>query len=656
MKLIFCLLTVFIISSVSLAQSVSLRGQVTDQNGAIITKARVTLDGPSGLVKTGATDDRGGYSFTELAPGDYSVMASAPNLALLEPAKITLKSGVQTLNLQLSVVIAEQNVNVQESIAPAVTTDSANNASAVVLRDDDLKSLGDSAEDLQEDLLALAGPSAGPGGGAIFIDGFSGGQLPSKESIREIRINQNPFSPEYDKLGFGRIEILTKPGTDKFRGTVFYNFAHHFWNSRNPYAQKKAPFLLQEYGGNLSGPLNKRASFFLDVRRDEVDNGSIINTITLDPQTLGVVNPFTDTPKTPQRRISVNPRVDYQLNDRNTLALRYVYLHSDVRDAGLGGFNLASRGYHVLGENQTVQLTETAALGASVINETRFQFFHANPETIANALAPAIQALGSFNGGGAQVGHSFNGQNSYEFQNYMSVARKSHYWKFGVRLRGETVESASPQNFDGAFTFGGGDAPVLDSNNQPVLDSSGKLLLSPITSIERYRRTLLFQRFGLTPLRIRELGGGATQFSINAGNPALSASQFDIGLFVGDDWRVRPNLTLSLGLRNETQTNIHDWRDVAPRIGIAWAPGAGGKNSRPKTVIRAGFGIFYDRFILSNTLTALRYNGVVQRQLVVANPDFFPAIPALSSLAGFQPTQTIQQVSDRLRAPYIMQS
>src|SRR5499427_3260846 len=656
MKLIFCLLTVFIFSSVSLAQSVSLRGQVTDQNGAVVPKARVTLDGPSGLVKTAASDDRGGYSFTELPPGDYSLTASAPNLALLEPVKITLKSGVQTLDLQLSVVITEQNVNVQENTAPAVTTDSGNNASALVLRGDDLKALGDSEEDLQADLLALAGPSAGPGGGAIFIDGFSGSQLPSKESIREIRINQNPFSPEYDKLGLGRIEILTKPGTDKFRGTVFYNFAHHFWNSRNPYAQEKAPFLLQEYGGNLSGPLNKRSSFFLDIRRDAVDNGSIINAITLDPQTLGVISPFTGTPKTPQRRISVNPRLDYQLNDRNTLTLRYVYQHSDVRDAGLGSFNLASRGYHVLGDNQTIQLTETAVLSVSVINETRFQFIHTNGETIANTLAPAIQVLGSFNGGGAQVGHSFNGQNNYEFQNYISVARKSHYWKLGVRLRGEMVDNTSPQNFGGTFTFGGGDAPVLGGNNQPVLDSSGKVTLAPITSIERYRRTLLFQSLGFTPSRIRELGGGATQFSINAGNPASSASQFDVGLFVGDDWRVRPNLTLSLGLRYETQTNIHDWRDVAPRIGIAWAPGAGGKHSRPKTVIRAGFGVFYDRFAFSNTLTALRYNGVVQRQFVVANPDFFPTIPSLSSLADFQPTQTIQQVSDKLRAPYIMQS
>src|SRR5262245_57632428 len=177
MKLIACLLAVFIVSSPSLAQTASLRGQVTDQNGAVIPKAKVTLNRPSGLFKRATTDDRGGYSFTELSPGDYFVTASAPSLTLPGPVKITLKSGIQTLNLQLSVVIAEQKVNVQENTDPSVTTDSSNNASAVVLRGDDLKSLGDSAEDLQADLLALAGQSAGPGGGAIFIDGFSGGQL-----------------------------------------------------------------------------------------------------------------------------------------------------------------------------------------------------------------------------------------------------------------------------------------------------------------------------------------------------------------------------------------------------------------------------------------------------------------------------------------------
>src|SRR5436853_99303 len=141
---------------------------------------------------------------------------------------------------------------------------------------------------------AIAGPAAGPGGASVFIDGFSNGQLSSKESIREIRINQNPFSAEYDRVGTGRVEILTRPGTNQFHGSGFFNFGNDFWNSRNPYASEKAPFLLKEAGGNLSGPMGKGASFFADLRRDAVDNGAIINGTILNPATFGIINPFTD--------------------------------------------------------------------------------------------------------------------------------------------------------------------------------------------------------------------------------------------------------------------------------------------------------------------------------------------------------------------------
>src|SRR5207248_679342 len=146
------------------------------------------------------------------------------------------------------------------------------------------------------------------------------------------------------------------------------------------------------------------------------------------------------------------------------------------------------------------------------------------------------------------------------------------------------------------------------------------------------------------------------QFSINTGNPFISGSQFDVGAFAGDDWKARPNLTVSMGLRYETQTNIHDWRDFAPRVGIAWAPGSKSAKGNPKSVIRAGFGMFYDRFSLSNTLIALRYNGVVQQQFVITDPDFFPIVPPISALTGTSSPSTIQQVSPALRAPYLMQS
>jgi hypothetical protein len=637
----------------ALGQTGSLRGQVTDQNGAVVAGAKVNARSANGQTRTVTTDNSGVYSFANLPSGDYTIEASAASLVLQEPVKITLKAGGQTLNLQLAVFIPEQSITVQENNR-TVSTDSNSNASAQVLKGEDLDALGDSPEDLQEALLALAGPSAGPSGGQIFIDGFSGGQLPSKDSIREIRINQNPFSPEYDKLGFGRIEILTKPGSAKFGGSAYYNFANQFWNSRNPYAAQKAPFMLHEYGGNITGPINKRASFFLDVRRDDIDNGSIVNAVVLDPQTLAVTS-FTNAPVTPQKRFGFNPRVDYQINQKHTLVARYAFTHSDIRDAGIGGFNLSSRGIELRNTSHTLQLTETAVLNTTTINETRFQASHYVNETIPNSSDPALSVLGSFNGGGAQTGHASSTQDSFELQNNTSIVAGKHFWRFGARLREDKVSNISPQNFGGSFTFGGGNALVPSVVNSSSCSVPANPALVAITSIERYRRTLIFQGLGCLPAQIRALGGGATQFTINAGNRAISGSQFDIGLFVSDDWRVSPALTFNWGLRYEAQSNISDWRDFAPRLSLAWAPGANAKK-KLSTVIRAGFGIFYDRFALANTLAAERYNGIVQQQYVVTNPDFFPTVPPASVIAAFQAPQTIQQISPTIRAPYIMQS
>jgi hypothetical protein len=128
---------------------------------------------------------------------------------------------------------------------------------------------------------------------------------------------------------------------------------------------------LNELSGNLSGPFNKRASFYFNVQKEWVDNGSVINAVTLDPQTL-VAGPFTDVFLANLNRTVLSPRVDYQLNANNTLVFRYAFNRDDIQNLGIGSFNLVSRGYHGDNRSQTVQVTETAVLGASVVNETRF--------------------------------------------------------------------------------------------------------------------------------------------------------------------------------------------------------------------------------------------------------------------------------------------
>ncbi len=640
----------------------SLRGTITDESGALVPGAKVTATGPASVAKLTTSGSDGTYVMNGLAPGKYTVVATSPGLTQFQPVTVDLSTASTSVNIQLRVAVEKQEVTVEAESGPTVTTDPSNNAGALVLRGDDLQALSDDPDDLQSDLQALAGPAAGPNGGQIYIDGFTGGQLPNKDSIREIRINQNPFSPEYDKLGFGRIEILTKPGTDKFRGQTYFNYGDDIFNSRNPYASQKAPFNLKEFGGNLSGPISKKASFFFDVDDRLINNSAVIDAVTVDTTTLGI-NPFTQVLLTPFRRLRVSPRVDYQLNANNTLIVRYGYTRNSQDNAGVGGFTLPSAASNNLSTDQTLQVTETAVLSAKVINETRFQLFHTYASQLALSDQPAISVLSAFNAGGAQVGHTLDNETHYEIQNYTSIASGTNSWKFGGRLRAVDLTNTSPQNFGGGFSFAGDYAPILDANGNPV---DPGVVCDPtvpnpgcqnLTSIQRYQRTLMLEAAGYTPAQVAALGGGASQFSINAGNPIAKVGQVDAGLFLNDDWRMRPNLTLSLGLRWETQTNISDHSDWAPRIGFAWAPGSVAKGaSRPKTVFRGGFGIFYDRFSEQNILTAERYNGINQQQYIVTNPDFFPNIPTTSELGQYASQETIHEISSHLHAPYILQS
>ncbi len=642
----------------------TLKGVITDESGALVPGAKITAMDAAGAAKGAISGTDGSYSFTGLAPGQYSIQAAAPGLAQAQATIVTLKGGVTTVNITMRVAEARQEITVEESSGPQVGTDPSQNADALVMRGDDLQALSDDPDDMQSDLEALAGPAAGPNGGQIYVDGFtsSDSPLPSKDAIREVRVNQNPFSPEFDSIGYGRIEILTKPGSDKLRGTAFFNDGDDALNSRNPYASQKAPFSLQDYGGSVGGPLGQKASLFFDVEQRNVDNGAVINAITLNPSTLAVVDPYTQVARNPYNRLHLTPRLDYQLNSKNTLIVRYTLTRNDITDSGIGNFSLPSQAYNSLLTEHAFEVTETAVLSATVINETHFQFRHQNYTQSANENGPSIVVANSFVDGGSTNGIHDYIHHHYEVQNYTSVAQGAHAWKFGVRLRAVSIFDTSEQNFNGTYTFGGAYAPVLNGDNSEADPGIVCNAMIPtggcetISSIEQYRRTLLFQQMGYSPALVRALGGGATQFSLNAGTALVKTGGFDVGLFVGDDWRVRPNLTLSLGLRYETQNNISDHTDFAPRLGFAWSPGAVSKSGRPKIVIRGGFGIFYDRFNEQNVLFAQRYNGITQQSYVVTNPDTFPLIPSLSTLDSYVAEQAIHTISRNLQAPYVLQS
>jgi hypothetical protein len=618
--------------------SAALRGRISDELKASIVGASVTITDTKGQTKTTVSNNEGTYVFGELAPGKYVLQAAAKGFAPFGN-EVEVKPGPGSfVDLTLKVTIEEQRVTIA-SEAP-VSTDATGNANQIVLSGRDLDALPDDPDELAAILQALAGPTAGPNGGQIVVDGFSNAALPSKSAIREVRINQNPFAAENDQPA-ARIDVFTKPGTDTMKVSTYMNFNDESLNSRNPFTSYRQAFQVRQFGGSLSGTVIKnKASYFVDVERREINDNELVTATVLDSNFNAVT--IGEGALTPRRYITVNPRFDYAINNFNTLVARYTYSHSNLVNNGVGGFSLPQRAYDSRFRSHNVQLTETAIINPAVINETRFQFTHSGNESLGDNSHPAVLVSGAFIGGSSQVGHGINTDRRWELGNFTAWQKGAHAYKFGGRVRGIHVDNMDPANFGGQFSFTGALVPLLDANDNIVtmFDPSTQTQVPvPVfaSSIERYRRTLIFQQQSFTPAQIRALGGGAAQFMINTGNPQASVSQFDFSAYAQDEWRIRPNLTLSYGVRYEYQTNIHSPLNFAPRLAVAWSPGA--TNGRPPTMVfRFGGGVFYNRFAESNTLRARRFNGVNEQQFIVRENALFQcqAVPIINPASACQ--------------------
>ncbi len=605
----------------------SLRGTLADPSGAAVPNINIALAQSPNPVRTSRTDATGHYQFAGLAPGLYTIRVTVPGFAPFEAPRFEIAQGrTQTFDIALTLLTQAEQVTVTATDTTKLDTDPSNNAGALVLSGNDLDALPDDPDDLAADLQALAGPAAGPGGGQFFVDGFTGGRLPPKSSIREIRVNQNPFAAQYDKPGQGRIEIFTKPGADDYRGELIFQFSDAALNSRNPFVSVRPPFQRRQWEGELAGPVNRKTSFRFDFERRDIEENAFINAVTLD-SSLNVA-PLTLALATPLSNAEMNLRVDRQLSASHTLTGRYTYARDSAENQGAGGFSLPDTVFNGHGSEDTLQLAETGILSAQAVNETRFRFRRQRNSQSGGTQSPITSVPDAFTTGGSSQGDSFNHQNRYELQNFTSRVSGAHTLRWGGLMRGVTISDQAAQNYAGTFTF---------------------------TSLAAYRTTLLGLRNGFTDAQIRASGGGASQFTRNAGDPLANLGQFDFGFFAQDDWRIRPGVALSFGLRYEFQTHSGDRRDIAPRVGLAWAVGRNAGKS-PKNVIRAGVGMFYERLGEGMTLQAERQNGIRQQNFLIPNPVFYPLVPLVATLLSTAQPQTIRVTDAHWRAPALFQT
>ena len=433
----------------------TLRGQVSDPSGAAIPNASVVLT-PAAAGSTpikAQASGQGQYEFKGLAPGQYTLNAVAQGFSVYENDNVVITPNQSLVfNVPMTIEVEEQKIQVEET-APTVDVSPSNNAGAITITGKALEALPDDPDELLTDLQALAGPSAGPNGGQLYIDGFTAGQLPPKESIREIRINQNPFSAEYDKLGYGRIEVFTKPGTDKFHGQLQVNGNDSAFNSPNPFGGADQPgYYSTQFSGSVGGPINKKSSFFFDFQRRNINDLSAVNAVTLDPTTLTEI-PFVEAVPYPRRRTNLTPRIDYQLSKNNTLTVRYQYYRNSEDNDGIGQFTLPSQAYNSDSTEHTLQISDTQVIGAKIVNELRFQYLRELDNQLAQSTQPTLNVLGSFDGGGNNQRNILDHQDHYELQNYTSILHGNHTVKFGARLRGIRDANSQTSGFNGEFTF-----------------------------------------------------------------------------------------------------------------------------------------------------------------------------------------------------------
>lgn len=613
----------------------AIHGQVTDPSKAAVAGASVIVTGADGSVLSATTNQQGTFDLKGVAPGNYKVEIFAKGFEVFTQEAVPVAAGqIAQVTAALEIEVQQQQVTVTDQ-SVAVDVSPQNNAGAIVINGATLDALPDDPDELQTDLSALAGPSAGPNGGQFYIDGFTAGQLPPKSSIREIRINSNPFSAQYDKVGYGRVEIFTKPGTDKWHGGFSVNGNASGLNTKNPFFDAQdatdtqyPSYYSVQYSGNIGGPLSKKASFFLTTDIRNIHDLGIVNAQIVNAN--GAIVPFSAAVPNPRTRDNIAPRLDYALSKTNTLTARYQYYRDNQENDGIGGFTLPEAGYNILSTEQTVQLGDTQVYGTKVVNETRFQFLRETTNQEPLSTLPSISVPISFTGGGSADGLTLDTTNHYEFQNYTSVQFTKHFLKFGARLRFVDDDNNSTGGFNGSYEF-----PSIQSYQQSLASLTNPVIL-PAAS-----------QFSIT--------ANSTNSTI-ARNPFANASQVDVGLYVEDDWRVRANVTLSYGLRFESQNNINNHADWAPRLGFAW--GIGGGKTGPKTVLRAGFGVFYDRFDNESVLQESRLSGLNLAEYVVPDPTFFNPTATTPPLLVPNPTTllTTYVTNSRLHAPYTVQT
>jgi hypothetical protein len=590
-KLIFALALLVATASVAAGQAVqgtgvgaTLRVTVLDQTDAALVIASVTIVDSKGGERAATVDDRGVAVFDNLAPGNYQVKATADSFRPIT-TPFNVRRGDNKTTLRLALATIEQTVVVQDQNA----ADRRDNGFTQTLTQDEIDALPDDPDEMADELMRMAGPGA-----QIFINGFRGGRLPPKDQIQQIRFHTNSFSAEYHDAGMIRIEVITKPGMGGWGGQTNFGFRDESLNAKNYFADQKGPEQMRRYMVNFQGPIAKKKTS-LSVSFD--GNNSY------DSRTINAVaptgEPVNGLATVPGDAMNFGARVEHLIGGGNQLQLEYSRRENDRSNLGVGDFDLDERAYANDNSTDTFRVRSTNVIGKKVFSEFRFSLIDSLLSTTSLSNRPTLRVNEAFTGGGAGQAGDRHARELELAQNFdFSIGRK-HSMRAGLLLESGWWDSTQRSNAFGTYTF---------------------------TSLAAYQ------------------AGTPATFSIRLGDPLVAYQQTKAGWYLQDDFRPAKTLQVSLGVRQEIQTQVDQKWNFAPRAAMTW-------NATRKTTVRGGYGIFYDWYDSSLYEQTIRVDGTHQIDVIVQNPSF----PSTDGSGTRLPASVIRSASS-LDQPIIQQA
>lgn len=568
----------------------TLRVTVLDPTEAALIIAQVTIVDSAGAERTAMVDDRGVALFEDLNPGNYQVKAAAESFRPIT-TPFNVRRGENRTTLRLALATIEQSVVVQDKSA----ADRRDNGFAQTLTQEEVDALPDDPDEMAEELARLAGPGA-----QIFVNGFRGGRLPPKDQIQQIRFQTNSFSAEYHEAGMIRVEVITKPGLGGWRGSTNFGFRDESLNARNHFAKAKGAEQMRRYMVNFQGPIAKgRTGLTVSFDGNSSYDSRTIN--ALSPSGA----PVTALAETPMDAMNFSARVEHLLGGTSQLQLEYQRRQNDRSNVGVGDFDLPERAFATDNSTNTVRVRATGVIGKKVFSETRFSLIDSTLSNTSFSNQPTIRVNEAFNAGGAgQMGDRRAREIELAQNVDFSIGRR-HSLRAGVLLEAGWWDSNQRSNAFGTYTF---------------------------TSLTDYN------------------AGRPATYSIRTGDPVVDYRQVKAGWYLQDDVRVSRDLQVSLGVRQEIQTQVDARWNLAPRAAFTW-------NASRTTTVRGGYGIFYDWYDSALYEQTIRVDGNHQIDTIVQKPTFPvtagigtrlpPSVIRAAALA--QPT--IQQASIGLERP-----